>query len=398
MKKIAIAALVYILTSCMTTNNSNNERFNQDNIDSLQVGLTKNIIIGNLKIPKINVESMIGKERIGVYAKLDSVDLIKIETSNECLISAIKTILVTADNIYILDAVKEGNILIFNRKGMFIKRITVVSDPKKISKIMKIAYNNITNELIVYHGNYFSHYSSIGELIKKVKIPIAAHSFETVNNGYLIKTTKGIVNDSLKEYSKCRLFVLDENFKLKYAIKHINPSSESYMSATSKNTSKFNDKITVTFPFNDTIFEFSKNKLYPKLILDFGSKGIPKDLFNKDNYIDRLKKNDYHHYVGDYVENSTHEFLVTLNLHTGDMISIFRDKLSGNLIYGNSYEYPSSYFPCATPYTSIDDTFVSIIKITPEFVNSKFGKEYCKNNNIKENDNPILVFYKLKHF
>lgn len=398
MKKYYIIVLAIALSSCMTTTNSGVERFSKDDIASLQMETTKRIEIVKSTAPQINVEAMIGKEAIEMFQNVDSASLVNIETTNECLISEIKSILVSKENIYIVDAFQGGSIVILDRKGKFIKRINVGPGPEEISQLVKMAFNKKTNELIVYHGYYFSYYTSNGTFLKSEKLPIAAHSFEKINEGYLFKSAKGVVNKHLNEYSNCRLFVLDEKFKLLSAGKQNDPYNESYMSAETKNTTTFNDKISITFPFNDTIFEFANNKLIPKLILNFGTKKIPNNLFKNDNFRERLKKNDYHFYIGDYHENSTHEFLMTNNFYSGNIISIFRDKTSGNCIFGASYNYPKDYFPCTMPITSTDDRFVSIIHVNSKFVNSKFGKEYCVNNNIKEFDNPILVFYKLKHF
>jgi hypothetical protein len=117
-----------------------------------------------------------------------------------------------------------------------------------------------------------------------------------------------------------------------------------------------------------------------------------------------IEQNDYYFFMGEYVENKTHVFLVLANHYTGNYAYIFGDKESLQTLGGTGLI--TSFSTRTIPITSKDDYFVSyylpykVLTDKKNLFDSTLVSENdkIKLRNIKEDDNPVLMFYELKSF
>ena len=112
-------------------------------------------------------------------------------------------------------------------------------------------------------------------------------------------------------------------------------------------------------------------------------------------------KNYFYFLGGYYIETSTRQYVLLQNpiLHY-----YFIDKESGNIVGGTQprIEHTMPSLNMVTPYWICDDYFVTYMVEMPRgfrFENgiiSEMDNKMLSQRN--EDDNPVLVFFKLKHF
>jgi len=399
MKNVLYLIAILFVISC-SKKETKSEKFTQVEIKGLKIDSTKHLPVDHSNIAELNVEKMFNPKPFNFAQILESVMCIPLETKEECLISELKSITFSKDYIYVVDTYQNGGIVIFHKTGKFIKRIERGQAPHEITLLKNICYNDKTNELIVFHSQFMSFYTPKGKFIKKTKLSINAYSFEIINDGYLFYTIKGIDNRHIGKYSDCRLLVLNTNFELMYAGKNSISDIETNFMGHTRYLKRDKDTITISFPFNDTIFTYFNHQIKAKTTLNIGRSSVPRDVLGKGEKIIQmeLKANNYDFFLGEFENTTTHEFFNLSNFHTKKYTSVFRDKRSNKCISLNSFIFPE-YLPFfREPIATFNDYFVSYVNPDNIFVNSLFGKTYGEKNNIKEFDNPILVFYKLKHF
>jgi|GEM_PF-5711161 len=398
--KITFYLLALLLIISCSKKEAKSEKFTQVEIDGLKMDSTKNLPVDYSGIAELNIEKLLNPKPFNLGALLDSINLIPLESGKECLISELTSITFSKDYIYVVDAYQGSSIVIFDKSGKFVTRIKRGNAPHEITTIKNICFNAKTNELIVFHSHYMSFFSPEGKFIKKAKLPINAFSFEITDDGYLFCTIKGIDNRHMGTFSECRLLALNANFEVMYAGKINNSDIETDFCGETRYLKRDNDTIIFTHSFNDTIFTYYNHRVKAKTFLNIGRSSVPRDVLRKDEEIisKELKANNYDFFMGEFESTTSHEYYKLSNHYTRKYTSVFRDKKSNNCISLNSYLIPS-YLPCfREPFATHNDYFVSYVNPDNYFVNSMFGKAYCNKNNIKEYDNPILVFYKLKHF
>lgn len=126
--------------------------------------------------------------------------------------------------------------------------------------------------------------------------------------------------------------------------------------------------------------------------------GEPFDMFSKESI-----KNNYYVNIGEYLETSSENVFFLRNYNS--MTIVYRNKKTGHLIGGNDANFKAKEFPpIAFPKATYGDYFISIYFPTAKDYDylkdsqmiSAEDKEKIKQ--IKDKDNPILVYFKLKAF
>jgi hypothetical protein len=281
--------------------------------------------------------------------------------------------------------------------------------PGEIFRLLDIAYDKEKDELIAYQHPFLYYFSSSGKFHHRAKLPFGFYNFTIIPEGYVFKTLDRQGNEHLDSWDDYTLLVTDKKFKLKsvglsYAPNEINYGGYNYLY-------KNNNTISVTQRFTDTVYHYfiSTNLLTAKYVLDYSKKELPKQYLegSKKEFDDAISNNDYYYYLGEYLESDSHCVFVLMNDYIRFNTIIYRDKLSGNLRggthgnYDDVNEIPAMGFPFAISETG--NYFISVHFPHPNdslLSNSSIISEEdkLKVKNLTEDDNPVLVLFKLKNF
>jgi len=404
MKKYYIFVLIIFFIGCVNQQNKN-LRFTEKQISSLQLDSTKKLNVEIDSVKKIDLNPFLKKQSFDFGSLVNEVRLIPLETTNESLLDNILKIQVTNSNIYIYDDFKGGGIVIFNKNGKFVKRIPFGQGPGELYRLSDIDFDKEKNELVAYQHPFLLFYSASGQFLRQQRLPFGFFNFTVIPDGYVFKTIDRDGNEHLGHLKDFTLLVTDKNFKLKtvglpYSRKDVHYGGYNYLYK--------NNTIQVTQNLTDTIFEYisGTNLLKANYILDYEKKKVPKQylLASHSEFMNITKQNDYYFYIGQYLETECQNIFFLENKYIGTQTIVYRDKKTGNLRGGTSADYNQNEIPpVAFPKAAFGNYLVSwyLPNKNDSFLSNSSiisGGDKLKVKGLTVDDNPVLVFYKLKNF
>lgn len=406
MKQYIFIILFVLSASC--TRQKETTRFSEKEIQSLELGNTSDMKLSADSITTIDLNRFLKKQTYEFGSLIDEMKLIPLETStDESLLAAIHKIIITDSNIYIQDRYKGGGIVIFNQDGKFIKRISHGHGPGEISRLQEITYDPYGKKLIVYTNPFLITYTSNGELLEQIKIPFAAYNIAALPNGYIFKTLDEPNNVHLGKWKDCTLLITDDKLALTSAAFPVPSCPVNYGGYHYLYPN--DDAVNVTMNFGDTIYEYkvASKELKIKYILDYNEKKLPDSYLKEKSkeFHSVLAENDYYFYLGEYLETESNNAFFLENKYIGRQTIVYRDKRTGNLIGGTYglFHVDNEIPPIGLPRATVGEYFVSIHQPNGKgasLANSSIlsSEDKLKIKDLNEDDNPVLVLYRLKEF
>ena len=405
MQKLIFFLLSLLLVGCSKKEDTST-RFSKEQIASLEINSTREINVNTDSIEHVNLNGFLTKQSFDFGSMVKEVKLLTLESTDESMLDEIVKIIVTDSNIYIYDDYKGGSIVIFNKEGRFVKRIPYGQGPGEIYRLYDIDFDEKQNVLIAYQQSYLMFFSPSGEFIKQDRLPLGFYNFLTLPDGYLFKKLGRQGNGHLKSYQDHSLLFTNKKFKIigagmKCLPNIVNYSGYNYLYRN-------NDQIHITQTFCDTIFQFDaiRNRLFAKYILDYQKKKLPEQYLtgSLDEFKNAKKHHDYYYYLGQFLDTDSHNVFFLENDYIFAQTVIFRDKKTGHLKGGTTanfslFEMP----PIAFPTAAYKDFFISLYDPSnenPFMKNSTIitNKNEVDLSDMNEDDNPVLIFFKLKRF
>lgn len=404
MNKCNIILIITIIFVSCTNQPNKNSNYTQGQIDSLRLDSTKTLLVDASNITEVDLNPLLGKRSFNFEAQVEEIKLIPLETTDESLLSNIYKIVLTDSANYIFDKFKGGSIVIFNKDGKFVKRISHGGGPGELYKPDDVIYDKENNELIVYQHPFLLFYTSTGKFIRQVQLPFGFYNFETTPDGYIFKTLDSYGNEHLGSKKDNTLLITDKKFKLKYASLPVSPININYGGYSYLYR---NNTINITQNFTDTIYQYKNgfDKLEAAYVMNYDSKKLPLSYLEGDREVFRQARsnNDYYYYIGEYLETETHHAFFLRNDYIGLQTIVYRDKSSGKMIGGTNVEYNLNEIPTmGFPTTTFGKYFISTHlpnKNDQILINSSIisSEDKQKIKDLKEDDNPVLVLYSLKN-
>jgi hypothetical protein len=386
-----------------------NQKFTPEQVASMKLDSTQRVTINTASVETIDLNPFLKINTLNFGELIESICYIPLETTESSLVSEIIHLLVTDSNIYIADRYRGGSVLIFERDGKFINRIEKGQGPAEILNLKDIDFDEKNQELVIYHYKVLSFYTPKGEYKRRERIPFNAFNFSITPDGYLFRAENGVDNTHLGYPENYQLLMTDKNFQLKSVgipyiySKELRYGRQDYIQSTDKS-------IHFTVNFNDTVYQYVNSKeITAKYRLDFSNKSFPKNLLKElstERFFQSAKDNDYYYFTGDYIANDTHDFFGLENDRIKMQTAIFRDKKSGTILAGTSLNFFQTAPALRTPKASQDSLFISyfqpqdVDKLKSLFPDFKMltPDDKLKLEQLQEDDNPVLMFYKLKSF
>jgi hypothetical protein len=406
MKPTYVIVFALALVACTTAENQQ-RRFIEAEVKALELDSTKLFRVETDSLITWDINPFLKKQPIRIDEMVKSVFYIPLETNEESLIKDIKNILVTDSHIYVADYQQGGRVVIFDSIGKYVGRLLRGSGPEELRYVNGITFDEKNKELIAYDGLFFSIFSSDGQLKRRIKTPFFGHLVAPVPEGYLFWVPHDAVNEHLGFSVEFQVFITDKNFRLTSVGLPYYYGSDNRLSSPRYLHSN-DSRLYFTTKFSDTIYQYvDPYTVRAKYCLDYSSKKLPNSLLMKSNEALKrvMEQNNYYYFLGGYVETSTHSFVQLTNHYAKNYTFIFRDKQSGALKGGTSFLHRSGLLPLiSAPICSKGSYFIGYcwpelmkknIEIATVFVSEK-DKQMLEN--LQEDDNPVLIFYELKHF
>jgi len=306
--------------------------------------------------------------------------VVKLETTDECLIPYITNVFFSENRIFV--KTNTPQVFIFDNEGNFINKLKLGNGPGEIARLIDACYDAEKNELVVYQDPYIKYYTPNGEFKYEKEIPYFFLKICSIKQGYLLKSPIGHMQ--YVPMPNARLIFVDKNFESPKAFLNEqinNPTNSSKALCYNKK----ND-ITIIPTNSDTIYYFNNNVLTPIYYIHYTKNT---DITSKDMFL----------FSEDYLETSEHQYFGFINK---GFLNLFRDKKTGNIIAGRFEDAENATF-VTSPIAVYNDYFVCVkTEPTEDIIYEKSDlfslDDLAKINNQKEDDNPLLIFFKLKPF
>lgn len=356
----------------------------------------------------IDVTTALENESLKIDDIIDSMSLIILETNDESLLSSIDQIVIGDEYIYVLDAYQLGSVAIFTKDGKFLKRISQGNGPGEINRAMSIAYDKYARQLLVQDIRALNVYSEQGEFVKDVNFNYLYGELIALKNNYLFFQ----YDFQNLETNFPSFFLTDKSFKVtdlfyinykRYVMGH------NFMSSTDDC-----NQIIFHRPLDNSIYLIkSDGSISTKYSFSFSDLEANTDKYDycRDNSFDRELDNSQggkYYFSGDFAETDNYIFLRYSKIRYGDVYLYINKKnkemrcgvnpLFTSKLLPNMGMLVGSYNNCFVKYLPLE--FFGGINVLPEIIEA--NKDYLskedldKLKNYKQDDNPLLFFYKLK--
>ncbi|HMP98755.1 MAG TPA: 6-bladed beta-propeller [Cyclobacteriaceae bacterium] len=377
MRSLTILVIIILIVSCK-------QKHEIGDIDSITVIINEQI---NKNFPWSEI--------------VDKTEVIRLESKEGVLLSAINKLIVYNDILYAYDR-RLRDIFMFDNSGKFLgKPGPKGGGPEEFNEARDFEIDSEGNVYIL-DTNRIVVYTNDGRFLKEIKFNfINPNKSQYINPTqfaifdeciYLytgtigIKNNKGGVNKSVYKIDK-KGKIIDSWFPV---------DKKLFDDAV---FSKFNNGYLLTpdYSFN-TVYYVTPNNITPKYKIDFGSFEVPENLISKnlessESYFRVLQETDYALNVTSAIESSS--FLYFNYFQKGGIRAVIYSKVNANVYAGKIWlnNFSPPYF-----ITQYNDWFYGIIEpedyISLKNKSTNHGFELFEN--VVADDNPIIIKVKLK--
>lgn len=364
-------------------------------LDAVNANITQMDVINQsevINIPKITNDDL----EINYHQLFDTAFIVQLETSDSCLIGSISKMSLFNDTVYVLD--KKQSLFMFAPNGKFIREIgNRGQGPGEYAEPMDYfvddniyILDNIQKKISVYNKN--------GVWISDKIVPFMSFQIGKLNSNTFVFRAFNNYNLHIPKLDNYCLWTTDTNFCIqKIGIKYMYDANSFTFD---DNGMRFdNDCISVYEKFSDSLYLITNNaNLKCRYVLQF----------NDNRYLNEIKNSDDAHRIfntqTDYLQIMNcifNENYVLMQLVKGHNIFkwLFYSSYTKQTVLFDAISFPKvcSFAPILRSsclyngylVTCEDADFISKCTNISQYVGGDF-------NNIKEDDNPILFFYKLK--
>lgn len=333
--------------------------------------------------------------------------LIKLEyTGPESLVSNIIKLEIEKNTIGILN--QEGrskkSILIFDDSGKFVKRISSIDDIES-SLIEDFTFSANGNIIVLDQKNKIFFLSKDNSIIEKFSLNTKSVSIYHKDNRLLSYANGQGFNqqndNSLFDFS---IYNIDDSILVENRFKKLKiPEYSSLVNSRMYGNINQNSEGFLISEFNnDTIFEISNNRFFPKYFIDFGIQAFNKEKF-KDLQVEPFSPiltSDFSWGISNPLENENYFLFQYYNKSIPMGIILNKENNSLSQINPLDLLYDENLIPWPKHYK--DNYFYGTLgegDLTPEIFNNNYSTESIMHQvrkHIQEESNPVIFKYTLK--
>jgi hypothetical protein len=369
-----------------------------------------------------NYETIVIEPKNGIVFNLCEIieytRIIPLETNEECLIGNINRLKIFEGNFYILDYDHSKSIFVFNADGKFKFKISNTGKgPGEYIIPRDFAIDTIRRELIILDQmqRKLLTYNLEGDFIEERSMPFnVGGSLDIIDSEYYIFDIDGAYNEKKygEELQKKLLITKSNN---EFLFMHL--LSAEWQRETIKQEYKIFSgiqEIIYTPTLVDTIFSIRENIVTPKYFIDFGRYKV-----NQEEYADlpsgriagAMYMSDNAYNIGNYSESKDYVFFSFIYKHFQQLNHVYFSKKEKTVRYFNELSSDCLLdlgikFPRATmtgnEFIFVVEPHVVLSKLkeleisNPDIYNTLVNRLDGTYENLKENDNPVIVVHSIK--
>ncbi len=371
------------------------------------------VLENSIIVIKPNLERV----QLDISAILDTVRFVKLEIVEKSIIGKIDKLIVFEDRIYLLDN-QTSSLFVFNMDGKFIFKISKIGHgPGEYTQLdyFDIDFENRQIVLTDLTGYWILKYDLEGNYISRKKIPFWIEGVAPVlNNGTVVyanhRDNKHVFE---QEYN---LFYLDSSMKISKAYFPYNSSD--FINPTIKfSTPETGDFYTYNknrhffSPYKNQVYQVTEEGLKSKYLFDFKEEGFNEEyLSQKTDLYQHMKKGEFYQLAGVFENEDVVIFSFYQRSngigHLGyysknnkkSICSLGFTAGKNNYFHGNTIAAYNSWIIAKVKPEELLSWVKTIDKntISPENEYSRLKKNIA--DSVSQDDNPLLMFYKLKQF
>lgn len=346
---------------------------------------------------------------------IDSIWYVPLETNDSSLLSYIDQVNEFNGSYVILDILAE-TILVFDKKGKFIRQLgSRGKGPGEYLHPTAFTIDRDSNEIVV-HDDYTSkiiHYDKDGVLKREEMMKYSFLQFIKTGDRYIISSDRAY-NNHLEPILNKKLLFASSTWKIDRTAFAYDWNLQHELATNRRALIQTGDYINYNASFTYDIYHILDSNISKAFSIDAGMYALPEGFDNNlsiEEFNHKYEKRDANkiYITSPPVENSTH---LMLKMNMGlRFVFLYYSKKTGRLLCSSRYvnDQPGCVGP---PMSSdvIDDIFVGYLSAIEV---AKYKRSIEKDNSlvatmpvafkamcdtIKDIDNPILTFVKLKQF
>ena len=352
---------------------------------------------------------------------LDAVKFVKLELTDESIIGSLDKVIVYEERIYILDT-KTRSLFVFDMAGNFLHKIAKVGQgPGEYEQLDFFDIDRENKHIVLTDlGSYWvMRYDFDGNFLSKHKIPVWCY-------GTSVLPDKGVVlygsfsNNSDKLEQEYNVICLDSAMQFKKGYFPYNSKDVDRRNPPTSGGSwngqfyAFEEHLNFSFPYGSKVYQITGDSLIAKYQFDFGKDMLPiENPTSIEQVSERYKRGHINGFMSPVMEN---EQLLFFWMHTNIDVPVpyivYHSKKSGNTLSGFWFYFEESCNNFMNPLTGYGSWIVSEIG-APYLVEGwrqnylerktaptgKYTKQLLSiAEGLTEDDNSVLMFYKLKPF
>lgn len=349
---------------------------------------------------------------------IEIVRYIKPEVTENSLIGNYDKIIACGDTIFILErSISQQCVFAFNYDGDFLFKLDARGrGPNEYQEIQDFYVDNKSKHIGILYFSKILKYNFNGDFIESLNFK--EYNIRNLElRGNLLYTYKCPNCNN----SKCNAFavfdlngnLIIDDFPVKKEILYYPYIKGNYLSSNS-------EKTYINLLNSDTIFEATKSGLLPKFVLDYGKYKLPDNDFREMLSKDPTYSFDYFQ-KNDYVRFGLHEFYITdkylylfydkmgkatfafYSLKTGKIKRYSGFYENYNILFGTNIKSLDGKLFYSTLTTSqvlqykSKDEYDGILNPKENFPKARIEK-YNFIKNTQQNDNELIILFKLKDF
>lgn len=404
LKVIPFLSLLFLF-SCFNQNRVS--QFSKEQTRSLALEETQAMTWDDSGAKVLDLNGLLKSDEFDYDALFAEIKCIPLETNEQSLLARIRKIVVSDKYIYIMDDFMKGGLVIFGMDGKFIKRISNGNGPGEINRLYDIAYDYWNDELVAYEHSFLTFYTPEGKYKESKRLPLGFYNFSVLPDGFLFFSLyQG--NLHLKDQNEKALFIANKDFRIRQSALDAENYSFTYSNPCGYLNSN-EEFVSIVQNYSDNIYRYDvrKKALTVPFKLDYNRYKISIQVLkqNRDSFFKYLSENDKYYFLGEYFENTNHSFISLRNDFRNVQPIFFYDKASGHLAGGRIGRFDEEHFyPVSVPQGAYKDYFIYFSYYRENAARVFTSDEVLPNVEKmkivgqKPDDNPVVVFFKLKSF
>lgn len=344
------------------------------------------------------------------------IELVPLETTDECLMSDVDKIVVAGDTIYLMDS-RAKSILMFDRKGKFLSKIHRWGrGPGEYLTLDDFTVTR-SGQIIVIDGEHMKllFFDRDGGYISQKRLPFYVDAVECVDDRVAVfngssDNDRVIIWDMEKEEILGSHIPFDSIYSAR-------------LISSARSLSKYGNEIYYQKENSSEIYSVGDGKLNRKWLVDFGGRNIDLEKIKTVIFPEFGEIVLYMHpsHVAEMISFDETDNYIHFRFQCGELdeeyaYSAYCSKTTGEQIFINPRHYDDDMvfakYPPDVGSTTADGRFVDYIMpvyllqhmatYSPEKMEgaelARWNAQQERLKNVQPSDNPVIMFYTLKDF